>query len=170
MKKVVLALMLACAYAFSANAQKYALIDMEYILENIPEYKAANTQIETKAKAWQSEVETMMKQVQDMYKDYQNAKNLSAQAQNQKEEAILKKEKEVQDLRQKYFGQDGELMKMRELLIKPIQDNIYEAVKAISLEQDYKMVIDRASDQAIIFASPDIDISDDVLQRLGYSK
>ena len=112
-----MALMLACAYAFSANAQKYALIDMEYILENIPEYKAANTQIETKTKAWQSEVETMMKQVQDMYKDYQNAKNLSAQAQNQKEEAILKKEKEVQDLRQKYFGQDGELMKMRELLM-----------------------------------------------------
>ena len=92
------------------------------------------------------------------------------QAQNQKEEAIQKKEKEVQDLRQKYFGQDGELMKMRELLIKPIQDNIYEAVKAIALEQGYKMVIDRASDQAIIFASLDIDISDDVLQRLGYSK
>lgn len=170
MKKIVFALMLACVYAFSVNAQKYALIDMEYILENIPEYKAANTQIETKAKAWQSEIEAVMKQVQDLYKEYQSSKNLSEQAKNQKEETILKKEKEAQDLRQKYFGQDGELMKMRELLIDPIQDNIYEAVKAISLEQGYKLVLDRASDQAIIFASPDIDISDDVLQRLGYSK
>ncbi len=170
MKKIVIALMLVCAYAFSANAQKYALIDMEYILNNIPEYKKANDQIDAKAKVWQGEIEAVMKQVDTMYKEYQKSKNLSAQEQSQREEAIMKKEKEAQELRQKYFGQDGEMMKLRELLIKPIQDNIYEAVKAISLEQGYKMVIDRASDQAIIFASPDIDISDEVLQRLGYSK
>ena len=170
MKKIVVAFMLACVSAFSANAQKYALIDMEYIFNNIPEYKAANEQIETKAKTWQDEIETVMKQVQDMYKAYQNNQNLTAEARNQQEESILKKEKEAQDLRQKYLVQDGEKMKLQELLIKPIEDKIYDAVKAKSLEQDYKMVIDRASDRAIIFASPDIDISDQVLQRLGYSK
>lgn len=106
-----------------------------------------------------------------MYKEYQsNAVFLTETQKQQKEEEILAQDKATQDLRRKYFGPEGELFKKRESLMKPIQDDIYEAVKSISEGKGYQMVIDRASSANIIFASPRIDISNEVLSKLGYSK
>ena len=155
----------------STFAQKYALIDLDYILKNIPAYEMANEQLEQISKKWQSEVEAKVKEVENMYKNYQAEQVfLSAEMKTKKEEAILAKEKEAQELRKKYFGPEGELFKKRESLIAPIQDDIYQAVKTISEEKGYMMVLDRASSDNIIFASPKIDISNDVLVKLGYSK
>ena len=153
-----------------AVAQKYALIDMEYILKNIPAYERANEQLNQVSKRWQAEVEALNTEASTMYKNYQNEVVFLSQDQKQKkQEAIMQKEKEAADLKKKYFGPDGELFKKRESLMAPIQDEIYNTVKEVAELRGYQMVLDRASDGAgIIFASPKIDIPNEVLQKLGY--
>ena len=156
--------------AAAAQAQKYALVDMEYILKNIPAYERANEQLTQQSKKWQSEVEAIQNQAQTLYKNYQNeAVFLSADQKKQREQAIVDKEKEAAELKRKYFAPEGELYKKRQSLIQPIQDEIYNAVKEVAQLRGYQMVVDRASDTSIIFASPKIDISAEVLSKLGYS-
>ena len=169
MKKI----MTTCLFAFMAlmvNAQKFALIDMEYIMKNIPAYERANEQLNQVSKKWQAEVEALNTEAGTMYKNYQNEVVFLSQEQKKaKQEAIMKKEKEAGDLKKKYVGPEGELYKKRESLIAPIQEAVYNAVKEISDLRGYSLVLDRASDTGIIFASPKIDISNEVLGRLGYS-
>ena len=170
MKRLLLTTFLvACAF-IGASAQKYALIDMEYILKNIPAYERAAEQLNQISKKWQSEVETLAQDAQNMYKNYQSESVfLSEEQKAQKEQEIIAKEREAAELRRKYFGQDGELFKKRESLMAPIQDEVYNAVKDIAEQKSHSMVIDRASASDIIYASPRIDISNEVLAKLGYS-
>ena len=170
MKKIICLLSLVFFCSVAASAQQFALIDMEYILENIPAYKTQNDQLAAKAKVWQAEVEVIQKQAQDLYKQLQKEANLSATVKSQREEAIIKKEQEAMTLKQKYFGPEGELPKLQQAALKPIQDKIYAAVKLIAQEDGLELVIDRASAMSVIFASPTIDMSDEVLKELGYSK
>ena len=128
------------ASAVTMQAQKFALVDMEYILKNIPAYERANEQLNQVSKQWQAEVD-----------------------------AIVEKEKQAADLKKKYFGPEGELYKKRSALMSPIQDEIYNAIKDIADLRGYQLVLDRASDTGIIFGSPRIDISSEVLRKLGYS-
>lgn len=170
MKKSVLFIILLFAVGLTANAQKFALIDTEYILKNIPAYNNANEQLNEASKKWQSEVEVIAKEAQRMFKDYQTASaNMSNAQKTKKEDEIVAKEKAAADLKRKYFGPEGELIKKREELMRPIQDAIYDAVKMLSEENGYAIVVDRASASSIIFATPRIDISNEVLARLGYS-
>ena len=145
MRKSVLFITLLFAIGMTANAQKFALIDTEYIMKNIPAAQSANEQMQEATKKYQGEVEALA------------------------EDEIVAKEKAAAELKRKYFGPEGELAKMRDKLITPIQDNIYEAVKTISQQYGYDMVIDRATAVGIIFANPRIDISDEILRKLGYS-
>ncbi len=171
MKKWIIASCLLSLCLFTGKAQKFALIDMEYILKNIPAYEMTNEQLSQVSQKWQNEVEAIQQEAQNMYKNYQSdLVFLSAEMKTKREEEIVKKEQEAQDLKRKYFGPEGELYKKRESLMKPIQDEIYNAVKEISDRQGYQLVIDRASAMSIIFASPKIDISNEVLDKLGYSK
>lgn len=170
MKRLATLTLLCCVMTIAAHAQKFALIDMEYILERIPAYSQANSQLETNSKKWQSEVEALTNEAKALYEEYQNtAQSLSDQQKKAKEEAIVAKEKEANELRRSYFGPEGELYKQRQELMAPIEDQIYNAVKILSSQRGYSLVLDRASASGIIFASPSIDISDDVLVRLGYS-
>ena len=156
--------------AITANAQKYALIDMEYILKNVPAYERANEQLNQVSKKWQAEVEALNIEASTMYKNYQNEVVFLSQEQKKaKQEAIMNKEKEASELKRKYFGREGELFKKREALIGPIQEEIYNAVKEVSDLRGYSLVLDRASNSGIIFGSPKIDISNEVLKKLGYS-
>ena len=169
MKKVIAVCMFALM-AVAAQAQKFALIDMEYILEHIPAYERANEQLNQVSKKWQAEVEALSIQAAKLYKNYQNEVVFLSQEQKKaKQEEIMNKEKEAAELKKKYFGPEGELFKKRESLIAPIQDEIYNVVKEISALRGYSLVLDRSSDAAIIFGSPKIDISNEVLQKLGYS-
>ncbi len=171
MKKTILIALLTLGAMLPSAAQKFALVDMEYILKNIPAYERANEQLNQTSKKWQAEVEALNQQAQTLYKNYQNeVVFLSAEQKKAREEDILKKEKEASDLKKKYFAPEGELYKKRESLIGPIQDEIYNAVKAIAEQKGYQLVLDRASDNGIVFASPTADISNDVLGKLGYSK
>ncbi len=143
---------------------------MEYILQNIPSYESANQELEKASEIWQSEVEEVQKAVQEMYKKFQaDLPNLKVEDKTSRENAIVAKEKEIQQLRNKYFGAEGEMFKRRQSLIDPIHDAVYNAVKEIAKSDGYQAVIDRASATSMIFASPDIDISDQVLAKLGYS-
>lgn len=156
--------------AITANAQKYALIDMEYILKNVPAYERANEQLNQVSKKWQAEVEALNIEASTMYKNYQNEVVFLSQEQKKaKQEAIMNKEKEASELKKKYFGPEGELFKKREALMGPIQEVIYNAVKEVSDLRGYSLVLDRASNSGIIFGSPKIDISNEVLKKLGYS-
>ena len=168
MKKILLSLALLVV-AISASAQKFALIDMEYILKNVPAYERANEQLNQVSKKWQAEVEALNTESATMYKNYQNeVVFLSEEQKKTKQDAIMKKEKEASELKRKYFGPEGELFKKRTALIAPLQEEIYNVVKEISELRGYSLVLDRASDTGIIFASPKIDISNEVLQKLGY--
>ena len=169
MKKIVFMLMMAVA-AISAHAQKYALVDMEYILRNIPAYERANEQLNQVSRKWQAEVEALNLEASTMYKNYQNEVVFLSQEQKKaKQDSIMQKEKEASDLKKKYFGAEGEHYKKREALMGPSQEEIYNAVKEISNLRGYSLVLDRASNNGIIFGSPKIDISNEVLQKLGYS-
>jgi len=153
----------------NSYAQKYALIDMEYILKRIPTYESANKQMEAMSDEWQSEVDKEVELVNAMYKKYQaDLVFLAGSEKTKRENEIVAKENAIQELRNQYFGPQGALFEQQEKLIKPIQDSIYETIKEIATEQGYAMVVDRASATSVIFASPSIDISDLVLARLGY--
>ena len=170
MKKLFFITMMLCAFAFQASAQKFALIDMEYIMGNIPAYERANEQLNQVSKKWQAEIEAVDNQAKALYKNYQNeAVFLSEEQKKEREQAIVDKEKEASELKKKYFGPEGELYKKRVSLIEPIQEEIYNAVKGIAKSKGFQLILDRASDTGIIFASPSIDISNDVLSKLGYS-
>lgn len=162
-------MVMALGFVGQASAQKFVLVDMEYILKNIPAYERASEQLNQISKKWQAEVDVLQIEAQTLYKNYQSeAVFLSAEEKTRREEAIVAKEKEASELKKKYFSTDGELYKKRESLMTPIQDEIYNAVKDICDQKGYALVLDRASDAGIIFASPKIDISNEVLDKLGY--
>lgn len=169
--KKVLTLLLVMYASMAVHAQKFALVDMEYILSNIPAYERANEQLNQTSKSWQAEVEALNQKSQTLYKNYQNESVFLSEAQKkEREKAIVDKEKEAAELKKKYFGPEGELYKKRQSLIEPIQDEIYNAVKSIATSKGFQLILDRASDTGIIFASPSIDISNEVLSKLGYDK
>ena len=167
----ILSIMLFCSAA-TTMAQKFALIDMEYIMKNIPAYEMTNEQLNQLSEKWQAEHEKLQQDAQNMYKTYQSdLVFLSEEMRSKRQDEIVKKEQEAMDLKRKYFGAQGELFKRREALIKPIQDEVYEAIKVISEEKGYQMIVDRASAiMFVIYASPKIDISNEVLLKMGYSK
>ena len=171
MKKLFITLSLLAGLAIGVQAQKFAAVDMSYIMKNIPAYESANEQLNQVSKKWQTEVETAMKDVQQMYKNYQTELVfMSDDMKVKREDEIVAKEKEAQELKRKYFGPEGELFKKRESLMKPIQDEIYTAIQEISKDKDLQLVFDKSSAMSAIFISPKLDISDDVLKKLGYSK
>ena len=169
--KYLLILLTLLALPLTGKAQKFALIDMEYILRNVPAYERANEQLNQVSRQWEGEIEALLNEVETLYKEYQNENVfLSDEQKTRKEEAIMAKEKQASDLKKKYFGSEGELYKKRQALMAPIQDEIYNAVKDICDQRGYQLVIDRASGASIVYASPKIDISDEVLAKLGYGQ
>jgi outer membrane protein len=152
-----------------AVAQKYAFVDSEYIRKNIPAFTTAQEQLDKLSQQWEKEIADGYAVVEQMYKSYQNEVPLLSQDMKiKREEAITTKEKEMKELQNKYFGMEGELFKKRQELVKPIQDEILKAIKDIAVEGSYAVIFDTASGGNILFANPKFDISDQVLEKLGY--
>lgn len=169
MRKVALIAVIMILISASAVAQKYAFVDSDYIRKNIPAFTAAQEQLDKLSKQWEKEVSDGYAVVEQMYKSYQNeAVLLSQDMKTKREEAIITKEKEIKDLQNKYFGMEGELFKKREELVKPVQDEILKAIKEIAVEGSYAVIFDTAAGGNILFANPKYDISDQVLEKLGY--
>ena len=172
MKKILVLLFAAfISFNLAAKGEQVVLVDMDYIMSAIPAYETANEQLDQISKKWQKEVEAILVEVQTMYKNYQTELVfLSDEMKKKREDEIIAKEKEANDLKRKYFAPDGELFKKREALVKPIQDEIYNALQEICEQYGYQVVLDKSSTNNLIFASPKIDISDELLTKMGYSK
>ena len=152
-----------------AVAQKYAFVDSEYIRKNIPAFTTAQEQLDKLSKQWEKEVADGYAVVEQMYKSYQNESPLlSPDMKTKREEDIINKEKEMKELQNKYFGVEGELFKKRQELVKPVQDEILKAIKDIAVEGSYAVIFDSSTGGNILFANPKFDISDQVLEKLGY--
>ncbi|MDP2722453.1 MAG: OmpH family outer membrane protein [Bacteroidales bacterium] len=162
------ALMLTGISNASAQNQKYAYVDTEYILSNIPEYQDAQDELDEMSKKWQKEIETNYSQVSELYKKYQaESVLLPEDVKKKREDEIVKKEQEVKDLQRKYFGPEGDLFKKRQELVKPIQEKVYNAIETISGTRNYSFVFDKAGGTTILYTNPEYDISDDVLDEVG---
>ena len=152
----------------TTQAQKLAFVDMQYILKNLPQYETANEQLSMVSKRWQREVDALNEEARVLQSNYQTEQIFLSEEMKQKREAeILAKEKEALEAKRRYFGKDGELFKKREALLKPIQDEIYSVIQDIAQEKHYDFVKDRSADPSLIYMSSKMDISDQVLQRLG---
>jgi outer membrane protein len=169
MRKLSLIIGMIILTSAMAVAQKYAFVDSEYIRKNIPAFTAAQEQLDKLSKQWEKEVADGYAVVEQMYKSYQSESPLlSNDMKTKREEAIITKEKEMKDLQNKYFGVEGELFKKRQELVKPIQDEILKAIKDIAVEGSYAVIFDSSTGGNILFANPKFDISDQVLEKLGY--
>jgi outer membrane protein len=169
MKKTGLIIGLILMTTVIAVGQKYAFVDTEYIRKNIPAFTTAQEQLDKLSEQWEKEVADGYAIVEQMYKAYQNeAPLLSQDMKVKREEAIINKEKEMKDLQNKYFGMEGDLFKKREELVKPIQDEILKAIKDIAVEGSYAVIFDSAAGGNILFANPKFDISDQILEKLGF--
>ena len=170
MKKMIVFLGLTAITAFGF-AQKYAYVDTEYILKNIPAYEAATDQLNELSKQWQKEIDAYYEDIEKMYKDFQVEKVLlSEEMKTKRENEIVQKEKQVREKQKKYFGKDGDLFKKRQELIKPIQDEVFNAIKDIAANENYAVIFDSAGSLTMLYVDPKYDKSDDVLEKLGFKK
>ncbi len=169
MKKLGTTLILSLVAISFALAQKYAFVDTDYILSNIPSYKAAEGELDKLSQQYENEVKSIYEEIDKMYREYQAEKVLLAdEMKSKREEQIISKEREAKKLQNDYFGQEGLLYKKRQELIKPIQDEVFNAVKEIANENGYAVIFDSASGPTMLYTNPRYDVSDEVLQRLGY--
>ena len=170
MKKLLVIAIFVLFGASNVNAQKFAYVDTQYILDNIPEYQMAKNQLEALQKKWQKEIEDKLVEIDKMYRQFQtDAVLLPADIKKQREEEITQKEHELKALQKKRFGKDGDLFKKREELIKPIQDKIFNAIQEMAEERGYSVIFDRAANASILYANERFDKSDAVLQKMGYT-
>ena len=169
MKKLMISALVLALFAGSAMAQKFAFVDSDYILQNIPSYSAAQTELDKASETWEAEVAAEYEVIEQMYKTYQSERVLlTEEMKTKRQEEIISKEHAVKDLQAKYFGPDGDLAKKRQELVKPIQDAVYKAVKELSAEGSYAIIFDTASGASILYSNPRYDLSDEVLKKLGY--
>lgn len=171
MKKIFFLTMLTFLVC-NSFAQKIAYVDSEYILNNIPAYKEAQEQLNKLTVQWQKEIETEYADIDKLYKQFQIDKLLlSEEMKSKREQEITLKEKEVKQLQKKRFGPDGDRFKKEQELIKPIQDEIFNAINDISGSSDFALVFDKASSSlTMVYTNPKYDISDEVLKKMGYLK
>lgn len=169
MRKLFLAAFLSLTLA--GFAQKIGFVDTEYILNQIPEYKAAKSELDKTSADWQQEIEAKYAEIDKLYKAYQAEQILlTDDLRKKRENEIINREKEAKDLQKQRFGVDGDLFKKRMELVKPIQDKVYNAVKSVAEKSGIAIVFDKASDMMMLYANPKYDKSDEILQFLGYNK
>lgn len=166
--KAIAALVLVF-WANNIDAQKIAFVDTEYILKNIPAYETANEQLEKLSKKYEQEVKDKMDEVEKLYESYRTESVfLTNDMKVKKENEIIEKEQQAKKLQQQYFGQNGELFRQREVLVQPIQEQVFNAIQSLAAEKSYSAVLDKASNIGLLFSDKNLDISDQILNRLGY--
>ena len=169
MKKALLILVSFLLLSVGSYAQKFAYVDTDYILNNIPEFNQAQDKLDEISKQWQAEIEGIYAEVDKMYRDYQTQEVLlTDEMKKKREEAIIAKEKSAKDLQKKRFGPEGDLYGTRQELIQPIQDKVYDAIQQLAANSKYAVIFDSSSDLIMLYSSPNLDKSDKVLENMGY--
>ena len=168
MKKILSVACFLLAFALAGNAQSYDIVDTKYILDKMPEYKDAQKRLDQTSLQWQKEIDDRQAALDKMYKDYDAEQvMLSDTLKKKREDQLFNKEKEVRDLQRKRFGFEGDLFKLRQELVKPIQDKVYNAIQKIAVNRMYDFILDKSEGITVIFADPKLDKSEDVLKTLG---
>ncbi len=149
------------------NAQKFAYVEIDRILESVEEYKGAQTELDRQAAAWRQEIAQEYDLIKGMYNRYQAEQVLlSEDMRRQREEEIMNKEKNVRDLQRERFGPEGELFRRRQELVRPIQDKVYRAIEAYAAERGYDFIFDKSSNAGMIFTNAQYDKTEDIISRL----
>jgi len=170
MKKSVLFIVAFFLLASLGYSQKFAYVDSQYILDNIPEFAEAQAQLDEVSNQWQKEIDAKFADVDRMYKEFQaQAVLLPEDMKKKKEQEIVDAEKDAKNLQRTRFGKDGDLFKKRQELVKPIQEKIYNAIQDIATSSNYAVIFDKGGSLSILFSNPKYDISDEVLDKLGAS-
>jgi len=168
MKKIVLVIAFVVVTISTTFAQNFAYVNSEYILKHIPEYTAAQKQLDDLSQKWQQEVDQQYAEIEKMYKAYQNDQVLlNEDMRRRREDEIVKKEKEVKDYQKQKFGFEGELFKQRQQLVQPIQQRVSKAIQDIAQTQGFDLVLDRGQEVTFLYANPKLDKSNDVIIKLG---
>jgi Skp family chaperone for outer membrane proteins len=172
MRKQFSFLIIALIVANTINAQtrgtKIGYIDMEYILQNVPDYTEAKVQLDQKAQKWKQEIEAKKIEITKL-KDALKAEKalLTKELIDERETEIAFLENETLDYQQKRFGPNGDLMIQKSVLAKPIQDQVFTALQDIAEAKKYDFIFDKASDLTMLFAAKRFDISEQVLRVIN---
>ena len=168
MKKIILLLFLTFTAFTSTFAQRFAFVDSDYILKHIPEYAAAQKQLAALSDQWQKEVDNRSLEIDRLYKSYEADQVLmTADMKKRRQAEISDKEKAVKDFQRQKFGPDGELAKKSSALIKPIQERLMKAIQSVAESDNLDMIFDKNSEVLMLYASPRLDKSADVITKLG---
>lgn len=168
MKKIIFISAILLMAFLPGFGQKYAFVDTDYILHNIPEYTDAQAMLDDLSNEWQKEIEAKFQEIDKLYRDYQAESILLPEdMKKQKENEIVQKEKDAKELQKKRFGKDGDLYKKRLELVQPIQEEIFNAIQDMAVTRNYAFIFDKASGSSILFADAKYDLSDDVLDQIG---
>lgn len=169
MKKLILSIVCALAFVCYGHGQaRYAIVDTKYILDKMPEYKDAQKRLDQTSMQWQKEIDDKQSALDKMYKDFEAEQvMLSDTLKKKREDQLFNREKEVRDLQRKRFGYEGDLFKLRQDLVKPIQDKVYNAIQQLAVNRMYDFILDKSEGITVIFADPKLDKSEDVLKLLG---
>jgi outer membrane protein len=166
-KSLFLIVCCLCLVAFT-HAQRYAIIDTKYILDRLPDYRQAQKQLDDVAANWQKEIDAMEQELNKMYRDYDAEQvMLSNDLRKKREDQLFVKDKALRELQRKRFGFEGDLFKIRQDLIKPIQDKVYNAVQKLAVQRGYDFILDKSEGITVIFADPKLEKSEDVLREMG---
>ena len=168
MKKILTVAYILLALSLTSHAQHFAVVDTKYILDKMPEYKDAQKKLDQISMQWQKEIDDRQAVLDRMYKDFDAEKvMLSDTLKKKREDELFNKEKEVRDLQRRRFGFQGDLFKLRQELVKPIQDKVYNAIQQLAVNRMYDLILDKSEGITVIFADPKLNKSDDVLKYLG---
>lgn len=168
MKYRLLIVLIFTAVCSMATAQKYAVVNTDYVLKSLPEYSSAQKRLDRYVADWQKELADKAAEIESMRADYeQESYLLPENLKKRRQEEIHAKEQEIRALQQQYFGAGGDLDKRRAELLKPVQDRVYSVIERLAGEKNYAIVFDKAGSATVLFASKKYDISDDVLEQLG---
>jgi len=155
--------------ATTASAQRFAYVDSEYILRHIPEYLAAQKQLDALSVQWQEEVDNRFAEIEKLYRAYQDDQVLlSEEMRRKREDEIVTKEREARDFQREKFGFEGELFEQRVALIQPIQERVAQAIQGVAADQGLDIILDKGSEVMFLYANPRLDKSNDIITRLGY--
>jgi outer membrane protein len=167
MRKLALFIAFAFLGSFTVNAQRMAYVDMEKIMESVPDYAKAQKELEEIAERWRQEISKEYDKIDQMYRDYQAREVLmSDDTRKQKQDEIVAKEKEVRELQKKRFGPEGELFTKRQSLVKPIQEKVYTAIEKFANDRNYDVIFSAPDGSTIIYAKADKDVTADVIKSL----
>jgi len=169
MKKLIGVVVLSVVASSAAFAQRFAYVDTEYILKHIPEYLAAQKQLDALSVQWQEEVDNRFADIEKLYKSYQEDQVLlSEEMRRKREDEIVLREQEAREFQRQKFGFEGDLFQERVKLVQPIQDRVAQAIQTIATDQSLDIVLDKGSEVTFLYANPKLDKSNDVITRLGY--